>query len=144
MKKNIIAILVVVGIAAVAVFLAVPKTSKTPAKPEANKTAIPPSSTEFDNLIPDITQEFADKYAKSIDTIKVSVEKEEGNFAKGLISFTDEAGGAVWFGVRQGDKWKLAFDGQGPMSCTIAEQYAFPVSFVPTCIDEKQGSIINR
>ena len=83
MKKNIIAILVVVGIAAVAVFLAVPKTSKTPAKPEANKTAIPPSSTEFDNLIPDITQEFADKYAKSIDTIKVSVEKEEGNFAKG-------------------------------------------------------------
>lgn len=102
------------------------------------QTQMPTPTPTLPDLVSEITQSFALKYDKPRQAIEISVEVDTGEFAKGSVRFTDEFGGAIWFGAKQGGKWVLAADGQGPMSCDIVNRYNFPTDIVPECMSDNQ------
>lgn len=87
-----------------------------------------------------ITRAFSKKYQRPEAEIIVEVSTDTGPFAKGSIQFKDELGGALWFGAKTEQGWELVHDGQGPMSCELAEQYQMPTDLVPGCIDLQNGN----
>jgi len=92
-----------------------------------------------------ITDEFSKKYKRPSGDFIIETQIDTGLFAKGSVRFKDEFGGAIWFGAKTANGWELAADGQGPMSCEIAEKYNFPNDLVPTCLDsENDNALVNR
>ncbi len=85
------------------------------------------------SLTDSMKQQLATKFNKSPADIKITISKELENHAKGMVSFTGENGGGLWFAVLEKGGWILVHDGQGPMSCQLATDYAFPKELVPEC-----------
>ena len=91
-----------------------------------------------------ITEAFAEKYDRPVDSIVVGVDIDTGQFAKGSIRFTDEQGGGLWFAAKTENGWELAFDGNGIIPCGSANKYDFPSDIIPQCLDEKTNNLIRR
>lgn len=72
----------------------------------------------------------------------ITVSKIVGNFAQGGASA--EGGGGMWFAAKVGGVWKLAWDGNGTISCTSIDPYNFPVSMIPECWNDATGKLITR
>lgn len=133
MSKSIVVtvvLLLIVTVAGTAFLL--DRTTNMSSQPVVHSPAVTPA----DSINNDITQEFSDKYNKEAGEVEITVEVNTGEYAKGSIRFTDEMGGAIWFGAKKDGKWLLAADGQGPMTCEVADKYAFPLNLVPECISE--------
>lgn len=96
-----------------------------------------------DSLVENLKQEFSRKYNKPENSIILQVEVRTDLFAKGSVRFSEENPGAIWFGAKIEDKWKLVADGQGPMNCEIANSYKMPESMVPQCLTQ-EGDLIPR
>jgi hypothetical protein len=126
-------------------------TQKTPQQvatpvPETKTTVTPypvASTKPALSVNQSMQQQIAAKYKKSADTVTITVSKEEEGFAKGMVSFKNEEGGAMWFAALEKGGWILVHDGQGSMTCELADQYAFPTSFVSQCLT-KTGTAKNR
>jgi hypothetical protein len=103
-----------------------------------------PSINPDEALITDISGDLATKYKKPRDEVVVTIEKQEPNHATGTVQFTNESGGAVWFAAKENNVWKLAYDGQQAISCTIADQYSFPNTIVEQCMDAKTNTLTDR
>ena len=86
-------------------------------------------------VIQAIAQDFAQKYNRPADTFIIDVTNNAGGFAKGLVRFTDEQGGGMWFAANTQKGWELVFDGNGIVPCDAADKYAFPADIIPQCID---------
>jgi hypothetical protein len=80
----------------------------------------------------DVNASLAAKYKKLDTDVQVYVEKETETHATGTVRFANEGGGAVWFAVKEGT-WKVVFDGQSAIPCTISRQYNFPATIVEQC-----------
>lgn len=96
-----------------------------------------------DDLINDLNMSFAKKYKKLPIDIQITITKASDVYAKGKVIFKDERGEAIWFAAKVDNKWILAADGQGPMTCDTAEEYNFNKDFVPMCI-MPDGELNNR
>lgn len=90
-----------------------------------------------------ITEQLGIKYNRPAEDITVTVGTDTGRYAKGDVRFRDEAGGALWFAAKIETGWQLVADGQGPMACVVAEQYAMPTELVPGCLSET-GEMVTR
>jgi hypothetical protein len=76
-----------------------------------------------------IRRAFAEKYNKPISVVNVRVDKNTGNFAKGSVSFGQGPGeGGYFFAYRSIDKWVIAADGNGSVSCRYLQYYGFPAN----------------
>jgi hypothetical protein len=113
-----------------------------------NYTFTSPSSSSITPQVPleslsdAIKRQLATKYNKSQNDAEVSVTEELSAYAKGLISFKGEQGGAIWFAALEKGGWILVTDGQGPVSCDKANEYEFPNSLIPECL--QNGKVIKR
>lgn len=88
---------------------------------------------------------FAKKYSRSADDFVIKVVKSDGAFAQGSINIKNEPGGGMWFAAKTDKGWELAFDGNGMVTCQVANSYNFPSDIVTQCIDaENNNELINR
>lgn len=98
-------------------------------------STIPTTSENNATIIQTITDQLGKKYSRPDSDFTVTVSESSGGFAKGSVSIKNEMGGALWFAAKTSTGWELASDGQGPMSCDIADKYHFPNTLVPGCVD---------
>lgn len=74
----------------------------------------------------------------------ITVSKIVGNFAQGGAKEPEAVGGGMWFAAKVGGLWKLAWDGNGTISCTSIDPYNFPVSMIPECWNDATQKIVTR
>lgn len=120
---------------------ATPVVAPTPA-PTPMPSPTPKEETKSD--LEQIKEAFAKKYSKPINEVSVTINKNTGTHASGSVKFTGEMGGAMWLAYNDGEKWKIVFDGQGTISCSVIEPYDFPTDMVSECWDEATSKLIKR
>ena len=90
-----------------------------------------------------IKQAFMDKNAKSADEGQVTVEKAVAGHARGSVKFArpgEPGEGGIFLAYKEEGVWKLAFDGNGGISCALTDEYGFPADMIPDCADENTGA----
>jgi len=87
-----------------------------------------------------VAEQLAEKYDRPTDTVQVEVETDDGQFAKGLVRFTDESGGGIWFAAKTEQGWQVVYDGNGIIPCLNANIYNLPADLAPQCIDTENGN----
>lgn len=91
-----------------------------------------------------ITKALVSKTNISADTIDVTISKNDGTFAKGLVGVKGEqTGGGYFLAVKIGGNWTIAYDGQATPDCTAVNPYNFPNTLVPECLDAN-GNLVTR
>ena len=118
-------------------------TNYTFASPTLPAVATSAGGTQPIETLPDaIKRQLAAKYNKSPNDVNVTVSQESNGYAKGSINFAGEQGGAIWFAALEKGGWILVGDGQGPLLCDKVNEYQFPNTFIPSCL--QNGKIIKR
>ena len=91
-----------------------------------------------------IKKAIVEKHGQNASTLDITVSIIEGSYAKGGASVKD-MGGGMWFATKVDDEWKLVWDGNGIIACSILTPYPnFPVSLIPECFDESVNQLITR
>ena len=89
---------------------------------------------------------FASKYSESASNISITIEKENGNYVRGIVEFGEggpgQAGG--FLAVKTEEGWELVYDGNGAVPCSDIELYDFPTDIIGECFDEETGAFIER
>ncbi len=84
------------------------------------------------------------KHKSDENSFTISVSKIEGNYAQGGVS-DEGGGGGMWFAAKEDGVWKLVWDGNGIIQCSIFTLYPnFPTSMIPECYDEATQNLITR
>lgn len=74
----------------------------------------------------------AQKYHKPLADVTVQVTKQNGNFIAGSVSFAapglpTPGEGGMFLAVKETDVWRLVYDGNGSIDCSIMKNiYHFP------------------
>lgn len=77
------------------------------------------------------------------NALTITVSKIEGNYAQGGAS--DEGGGGMWFAAKENGVWKLVWDGNGVIECSIFTLYPnFSTSMIPECYDTEKQVTVKR
>lgn len=84
--------------------------------------------------VEEIQRLFAEKYPKYAATLTVSVEQETENHARGSVVFEAGAPGGVFLVAKMDGKWRIVFDGNGQIPCSLSE-YGFPNEMLADCAD---------
>lgn len=89
---------------------------------------------------------FAEKYDKDISEITISISQETENHIKGEVDFQPGGPGSSggFLVAKVNGDWKLAYDGNGVISCLDVEPYNFPVDMVIDCWDEETNETKDR
>lgn len=142
MAKNILIIVLILALVAIGAYLLgskyriVPVTTPSPAPaimatPGASPTAVP-AANEEDTLIAAIKAALIAEHGSDAASLKISVSKIEGLYAEGMASST--GGGGMWFAAKVGGNWKLVWDGNGTIDCSVLTPYPnFPTDMIPEC-----------
>ncbi len=131
MKKVTIAILillVIAGTAFGAYKLGSKKTVKqiSPTPVQVTPTATPSPLPE--NVGAEIQILLAEKYNKPTDEVHITITKQAGLFVSGSVLFGQGGPGeaGLFLARKTGNKWELAYDGNGSIDCTKMRQvYGF-------------------
>jgi putative hemolysin len=102
--------------------------------------AVEPTQSDVDA----IRQAFALKYQRNEKDIQVTIEKFDGNFARGGVKFAvlGQVGeGGIFLAYKDNDVWKLAFDGNGMISCPEMAELNFPEDMTLGCYNETGGEV---
>lgn len=75
---------------------------------------------------------FAKKYPKYAETISVKVEKEQGDFARGTVSFEAGKPGGIFLATKINGEWQIVHDGNGQIPCSLST-YKFPADMLADC-----------
>lgn len=78
---------------------------------------------------------FADKYKKSIDDIKVTIDKEDESHIRGSVNFGAEGG--IYLAAKINDEWKIIHDGNGMIDCKLKTEYGFSDDMTKDCADSR-------
>lgn len=75
----------------------------------------------------------ADKYSKSINEIKITIIKQEGEYLSASVLFSDNGigEGGILLAKKFGNIWEVIFDGNGSLDCfKLRNEYQFPDSIL--------------
>ncbi len=125
----------------------VPTATPTPTvEALSSPTPPPPTPTKAEEAsdLEQIRQAMADKYNKSEEDANVTIQNNDGEYAKGGIVFEGEMGGGWWLAAKVGNDWIIVADGHGSVLCADIQGYDFPTSMVPECWDEATSTLISR
>lgn len=100
------------------------------------------AATEEEQIAADVKAALIEKHGESAEAMTVSVSTVDGEYATGAAK--EEFGGGMWFAAKVGDRWELAWDGNGTIGCADIGPYEFPVSLVPECWDEDTQELVVR
>jgi len=95
----------------------------------------PQSQTE--DISNEIKQLFIQKYNKNQDEVKVTVNQQTTNYARGGVKFGQNGigEGGIFLATKINDKWQLVFDGNGMILCSKLKDYNFPETMTTDCFD---------
>jgi len=91
-----------------------------------------------------IRQAMADKYAKDVSEVELVIGDNNGEYARGSVSFAGEMGGGWWLAAKTNGTWEIVDDGNGVILCSVIEPYDFPASMVQECYDDVTGEVVIR
>ncbi len=106
------------------------------------KSSPAPTVDETATLIAAVKAGLVAEHGPDAGTLNVTVSKISGNFAQGGAAAS--GGGGMWFAAKVSGAWKLAWDGNGMISCASINPYNFPVSMIPECWDNTTQEIVTR
>lgn len=110
--------------------------------PAPSAVMVSPTVDETAMLIAAIKAGLVAEHGSDAVNMTITVSKIVGNFAQGGASA--EGGGGMWFAAKVGGVWKLAWDGNGTISCTSINPYNFPVSMIPECWNDATQKSVTR
>ncbi len=128
-----------------AVTTTAPTPTDTPfvaASPSAQ--TISPTIDETAVLISAVKAGLVAEHGQSAGNMMITVSKIEGNFAQGGAKDPEAVGGGMWFAAKAGGVWKLAWDGNGTISCASVNPYNFPTSMIPECWNAATQKMVTR
>lgn len=105
-------------------------------------TTVTPTVDETATLIAAVRAGLIAEHGAGAAGMTITVSKIVGNFAQGGAS--DQGGGGMWFAAKVNGVWKLAWDGNGTISCTSVNPYNFPTSMIPECWNDATQTNIKR
>ncbi|MFA6307312.1 MAG: DUF333 domain-containing protein [Patescibacteria group bacterium] len=93
--------------------------------------------SESEDISDKIKQLFVKKYQKDQAEVRVTVNQQTKNYARGGVKFgRDGIGeGGIFLASKVNGEWQLVFDGNGMISCSLIEDYDFPASMIPDCFE---------
>ena len=122
---------------------AVSTTAPIPTPTQAAIEVIP-TVDETATLITAVKAGLVAEHGPDAANMTITVSKIVGNFAQGGAKEPEAVGGGMWFAAKVGGLWKLAWDGNGTISCTSIDPYNFPVSMIPECWNDATQKIVTR
>lgn len=102
---------------------------------------------DLETIQSQIKTQLITKYGKTAETMMVSINQVEGDYATGRARDEESmGGGGTWFAVMIDGTWKLVWDGRnGDISCESLESYPnFSAEMIPSCLDENTGELKQR
>lgn len=139
---------------------------KAKEKQVANKQASPSATPLLKTMRPSITslptpeptvdetavlegtmsQVLSAKFGEPESTYIVSVSEIDGNSGKGMITTKGEdTGGGMWLSYKEDGVWKLVWDGNGIIECSVFSLYPdFSTKLMPECYDTATESNVTR
>ena len=125
----------------------------TPVTEEVIETITPiPTPTQMITVVPSVDEKAAiiaavragliAEHGPGANAMTITVSKIQGNYAQGGAS--EQGGGAMWFAAKVSGAWKLAWDGNGTISCASIDPYKFPVTMIPECWNDTTQKLITR
>jgi len=83
---------------------------------------------------------FREKYNKAEGDVIVSIQRLEGDYARGGVRFgpfdQPGGGGGLFLAYRENGQWKLAFDGNGMFPCAPLNELGFPPDMHEGCFQD--------
>lgn len=144
---TIIVTALIVLVASLVYFKAVPKVSPTPT-PVVSATPVEtpspaPSANENDSLTAGVRAGLIAEHGQDAGAMTITISKIEGDYAKGMAN--EQGGGGIWFAAKVAGEWKLVWDGNGIILCTDLTNYPnFPKDLIPSCYDNTTQELITR
>lgn len=79
-------------------------------------------------LAEEIKSALAIRHDKEVSKVFIEIKKEDTKYAIGNVWFDQKGGeGGGFLAVKVGDKWEIAYDGNGSINCeNIKQNYEFP------------------
>ena len=79
----------------------------------------------------------AAKYGKPMAEVTVKIDQQQGNDARGQVSFGEDAKeGGIFLAEKVNGQWLLAYDGNGSVNCQdLKTNYAFPADMLKGICD---------
>lgn len=89
-----------------------------------------------------IRNALAKKYSKKVSEVDIKISKEADSHVRGAVTFApgDTENSGMFLAVKQGEDWKIVFDGNGSYACEDIEQYSFPEEMVEDCFEEEEDA----
>lgn len=87
---------------------------------------------------------FAQKYGKKVEDAIVNISQREGDYLVGGIKFSGDISGGYVLAAKVNGVWKIVFDGNGNVTCTVVDEVNFPASLVSECWDEQKMDVKYR
>ncbi|MFH1012360.1 MAG: hypothetical protein V1760_01295, partial [Candidatus Peregrinibacteria bacterium] len=103
---------------------------------------LPPAAVEDrDAVEAELQQRFAEKYNTTASAIRLTFDGiTGGRFVRGSVQILDElteecpsCSSGIFLAALVGDRWEIAFDGNGGISCARLEPYGFPSAMMKDC-----------
>jgi len=92
--------------------------------------------------LPEISKEkeikklFAEVYEKKVSAIELTIGQEADHHVRGGVKFLDEeepGNAGLFLATDINGEWELAFDGNGAISCSDLDEFAFPEDMIEDC-----------
>lgn len=148
MKNKLILALIVLIVLAAAGFLVLFNPTHTGEEvPDVEVTQVTPTpiTDENDALAKAVKAQIVAEHGQVASTLKITVNKIQGDFAQGAANDPDARGGGQWFAAKVNGEWKLVYDGNGMITCDQLEDYPeFPADLIPACFDKASEQMQNR
>ncbi len=85
------------------------------------------------DLVADKIKEiFIAKYDRYTETLKVTVNQETENYARGSVSFESDMPGGLFLAAKVDGQWQVVHEGNGAIPCTLSS-YGFPEEMLNDC-----------
>lgn len=102
------------------------------------------SVLNLDEISEGVKRAFVLRNTDSQSELEITVSKASGRFAYGTVNVKD-SGGGLWLAVQEDNNWKILWDGNGIIECSVLKGYTdTPASMVPKCFDSGTGKILDR
>lgn len=76
---------------------------------------------------------FASKYPDQAQNVKVTINKETAEHARGEVAFAPDEPGGIWLAVKTNGVWRIVHDGNGSIPCSLKTDFGFPAEMLADC-----------
>jgi len=106
-----------------------------PVQEEVNQDSSAEATT--DQTVEAIKMLFAQKYDQAVEKIEVTINQQTDNHIRGMVKMGAEPGDSGMFlAAKVAEEWKLVYDGNGSILCSLVEEYDFSEEMVIDCYDD--------